>query len=123
MTVKRSEPDDPMMLVGVTLPGDLETMREMAATFADEFAAMGYTEDCLLNLFREPFYKGANQAFQALGEVETRRIVGEAIGFWGRCRVVVHDARTVARGEETLVQIGNPGEAPTGSVEDEETLR
>jgi hypothetical protein len=86
------EPDDPSMLVGVALPGDVECAREMAATFADEFAALGFNEARLLALFHQPFYVGAHQALQILGEAIVRDLVRESVGFWGRCRVVVHDA-------------------------------
>ena len=37
------EPDDPSMLVGIALPCDEATEREMAAAFADEFARIGFS--------------------------------------------------------------------------------
>jgi hypothetical protein len=106
MNLKRPEADDPMMLVGVSVPVDRDSVREMAATFAEEFAALGYGEDRLLNLFREPFYSGAHRAYQVLGEVEIRRIVREARGFWGGHRVTIRDAEPAALGHGDLVQIG-----------------
>ncbi|MBI2504076.1 MAG: hypothetical protein HYW07_12690, partial [Candidatus Latescibacteria bacterium] len=38
------EPDatDPMLFVGVTLPGDIEATRDMAYVFAEEFARLGH---------------------------------------------------------------------------------
>jgi hypothetical protein len=112
MNLKRPEANDPMLLVGVPVAVDRDSVREMAATFADEFAAMGYGEDRLLNLFREPFYTGAHRAFQVLGEVEIRRIVRDARAFWGGHRIVIQDAQPGEVGQENLVQIGktNPDE-------------
>ncbi|MCC7261089.1 MAG: hypothetical protein IT369_01075 [Candidatus Latescibacteria bacterium] len=80
------EPDatDPMMFVGVTLPGDLESTREMAYVFAEEFARLGHPAVQILDLFRKPFYQGAHQALLALGEEEVTRIVGECADLWGR---------------------------------------
>lgn len=106
MSFKRPEADDPMMLVGVSVPVDQESVREMAATFADEFAAMGYGEERLLNLFREPFYTGAHRAYQVLGEVEIGRIARAATAFWGGHRVTIQDADSGGPSPGELVQIG-----------------
>ena len=116
MPYRDPEPDDPHELVGVSVPADRESMREMAATFAEEFAALGYDESHLLNLFRQPFYAGAHLAYQALGEVEIHRIVGESLAVWGHCRIVVSDAAGAeAEGPKQLVQLGSktPGEPET----------
>jgi hypothetical protein len=113
MPYRDPEPDDPHELVGVSVPADRESMREMAATFAEEFAALGYDETHLLNLFRQPFYAGAHRAYQALGEVKIHHIVRESLAVWGHCRVVVRDAaRAKDKGAEQLVQLGSekPGE-------------
>ena len=107
MPYRDPEPDDPHELVGVAIPGDLESMREMAATFAEEFAALGYDEEHLLNLFSQPFYAAAHRAYKVLGEVEIRRIVRESLAVWGNCRIVVSDtARSQQANSEGLVQIG-----------------
>ena len=84
------DPDasDPSILVGVRLPGDEESMREMAEVFADEFARMGHTPRQILGLFQNPFYAGAHAALQALGEAAVTAIVAECTGRWPRVRVV-----------------------------------
>ena len=84
------EPDDPHVLVGVTLPADADATREMAAAFADEFAQMGFDRDRLLRLFANPFYAGAHAARQALGAAEIERIVDESLRVYGgrACRVL-----------------------------------
>ncbi len=91
------DPEDPNLLVGVSVPGDIESIREMAAVFAEEFAALGYDEDRLIQMFRRPFHAGAHRALRLLGEPEIRRIVQESLRVWGRYRVVVRDHP----GEET----------------------
>ncbi len=102
------DPQDPHALIGVTVPGDRESMREMAATFAEEFAALGFDEAQLLNLFRKPQNAGAHRAWSVLGEVEVRRIISEALEIWGRFRFVVRDAEPQPAGsQKRLVQIGD----------------
>jgi hypothetical protein len=78
------EPDDPHVLVGVSLPGDEAATREMAEAFADEFAQMGFGRERLLRLFSSPFYAGAHAALQLLGVAEVERIVEESLRVYGR---------------------------------------
>ncbi len=90
------DPQDPNVLVGVSVPapgGVAHAMREMAYTFAEEFAALGYDEQRLSSLFQRPFYAGAHQAFQVLGEAEIRKIIQESLSAWGGYRIVVRDAK------------------------------
>ena len=94
MPYDEPEPDDPNVLVGISLPGDESTSREMATAFADEFARMGFTAGKILDIFRSSFYAGAHRAFLLLGESETRRLVDESVGFWGRVRHGVREAST-----------------------------
>ena len=86
------DPQDPHVLIGVLLPAGRESLREMAATFAEEFAALGYGRERLMALFRQPFYAGAHQAYTTLGESEIARIVEDCLRVWGGCRVTVQDA-------------------------------
>ena len=78
------DPDDPMLLVGVTLPAEEDSAEEMAYVFAEEFARLGFSEQRLLSLFQEPFYAGAHGALEFLGENRIRGIVQEAVGMWGQ---------------------------------------
>ncbi|MCP4204562.1 MAG: hypothetical protein GY769_21850 [bacterium] len=95
-------------------------MREMAYTFAEEFAALGFGRDRLLELFRRPGYAGAHRAYLALGEDEIGRIINESLSLWGRFQIVVEDPTRVPRGEvrarppEELVQLGSPSAAEAG---------
>ena len=86
------DPEDPNVLVGVELPADAGSTRQMAWAFAEEFAALGFDEGKLLALFAQPFYAGAHQALQILGEEEIRTIVRKSLSVWGRYRVTVKDA-------------------------------
>ncbi len=94
------EPDDPHLLVGVSLPGDEATVREMAAAFADEFAQMGFDRERLLKLFRDPFYAGAHAARRLLGDAEVARIVIESLRVYGGRGHAILDAAADDPGPE-----------------------
>jgi hypothetical protein len=74
------DPEDPMQLVGVGLPtGDLDSVVDMAECFVEEFLRLGHPQDQVLEMFRNPFYRAAHGAYEALGEERIASIV-EAYG-------------------------------------------
>jgi hypothetical protein len=101
------DPSDPNVLVGVSLPGDRQSVEEMARAFAEEFAALGYDPGRLLGLFRRPFYAGAHLAWRVLGEDTIKQIVRESSEVWGRYRVRVQE-----QSSSPLVQISAPEDGP-----------
>ncbi len=95
----RPDPADPNILVGVRLPANEDALVEMAYTFAEEFAALGYDQDRILRMFRNPRFGGPHTAYRALGEGVVLGIVAECARVFGRNRVVVLDAEPVTSGE------------------------
>ena len=85
------DPTDPNVLVGVVLPADAETMREMAYAFAEEFVRMGYDKSRLLSVFQNPFYAGAHGTYLTLGEETILAIIDECFGAWGGVRLIDRD--------------------------------
>ena len=85
------EPDDPHVLVGVSLPGDATAVREMAAAFIDEFAQLGFERERLLQLFENPFYAGAHAALEVLGAAEIAGLVEESMRVYGGRRCTLRD--------------------------------
>ena len=77
------DPTDPMTLGAVAFEADPETEREtlrtMAACFAEEFARMEFRFERILFLFQSPVYRGPHRAYRALGEDEVRRIIEAAV--------------------------------------------
>jgi hypothetical protein len=102
MPYRDPDPTDPNMLVGVVLPADPETTRDMAYVFAEEFARMGYGRDQLLCLFKNPFYGGAHGAYRQLGESEILSIIDECVNVWGRTRITVQDVQAVQNVQDDL---------------------
>ena len=95
-----ADPDfsDPMMSVGVVLPGSAEAAQDAAYALAEEFSRLGYPEEKILYLFRTPFYRGSYSAYQALGEEAIQKIVRQCCGVWGRLRLVDQDAEGLDQG-------------------------
>ena len=88
MPYRDPQPEDPMMMVNVTVPADGDTSRELAAAMAEEFASMGRDEAWIMQLFRTPFYAGPHGAYVELGEEVTTNIVRECVAVWGRVHFV-----------------------------------
>jgi hypothetical protein len=95
MPFKDPDPTDPNMLVGVMLPADAESTRDMAYVFAEEFARLGYDRDQLLGLFKTPYYGGAHGAYQQLGGTEILSIIDECLAVWGSVKITAQDVQAV----------------------------
>lgn len=79
MAEKEFDPDDPMALTGAVMalsgPEAESAEREMAATFVEEFALLGYGDDALLALFKDPFYGFPHRVYRARGEAWVRELI------------------------------------------------
>lgn len=63
------DPTDPMTLHGVAVEvEDDSAMRAMAECFIEEYARMGFSEEMLFRVFRNPGYAGPYLAYRSLGE-------------------------------------------------------
>ncbi len=74
--------DDPMEIVGVVLdrPMDLQGLDDMARTFVEEYTLMGWSPARILAMFRQPFYGGAHDAYEALGEGRIVQLIEQTCG-------------------------------------------
>jgi hypothetical protein len=78
------DPQDPLVLVGVSLPArDASAIRHMATCFAEEYLRMGFDPEKVMDIFQDPFYAGAHEAYKALGPDDIRSVVEEAAKIWG----------------------------------------
>ena len=81
MVEKEYEEDDPLALVGVSIP-DTEgaaSLVEMARVFIDEFARMGWARGRILEVFRNPFYRGPHIVWRTYGDEFVQRLVTERL--------------------------------------------
>ena len=74
--------EDPLEIVGVVLdrPIDLEGLDGMARTFVEEYALMGWPPKRILGMFQQPFYGGAHDAYEALGEPRIVELIEQTLG-------------------------------------------
>ena len=89
MPYDEADETDPTILVGVELPADRSSWRETARVVAEEFARIGFSEERLMEIFRDPFYTGAHQAYAVLGEAAILEIVRSSAAPWKG--IVFHD--------------------------------
>lgn len=75
--VKDYEEDDPFAYVGVRVEPDKgeDHLREMAATFIGEYRRMGWGDERILALFRNPFFRGPHAVYAARGEEYVRGLM------------------------------------------------
>lgn len=77
VSAKTADPDDPMELVGVGLdedPGD-EALTEMAWSFVEEYARMGWTGERILRMFRSPSFRLPHNILRLKGEEFVQSLV------------------------------------------------
>ncbi len=80
---KEFDPEDPMEMIGVELPGQSEAeVRDMVLCYAEEFARDGWNEEKLLAMFRNPFYLGPHLVWRQKGDSFVLSVIKEAIGIW-----------------------------------------
>ena len=82
MPKNECDPEDPLELHGVELATDEVGLREMAFCFAEEFIREGWSEETLLGMFRNPFYKGPYLAWQQKGDEFVRSVIKDALKMW-----------------------------------------
>lgn len=99
------EPDDPMNLYAVEVPGDPELMLRL---LVEEYARMGWGLDALVDLFRDPFYVASHGLWLHYGEEELKRRLTALLG---RVGVVRTKTTTSVPPSERLVQIDLPAAA------------
>ena len=81
MAEKAFEPDDPLELVGVSLPGG--SLEEMAECFVEEYIRDGWSDEQLLRLFRDPFYRATHRIHQEKGEAYVLSLIAGLRRKWG----------------------------------------
>ncbi len=101
------EPEDPMNLVAIEVPGDPELMLRL---LVEEYARMGWGLEALIGLLRDPFYVAAHGLWLHFGEEEIRRRLSAMLSRVGVVRTTI---TTSAPPPDQLVPI-NLSSAPKG---------
>jgi hypothetical protein len=77
---KQHEQTDPFEAVAVGISTAEDTTDEMARTFVEEFALLGFPPERVLRLFRNPFYAGAHMVLERRGDEFVRALIREVFG-------------------------------------------
>jgi hypothetical protein len=79
MAEKHFEETDPFDFAQVVLEGvDADKYyQDMARTFIEEYLLMGYTDEKILALFKDPFYQASHFILQTKGEDFVKTLIRE----------------------------------------------
>lgn len=80
---KEFETDDPFELNGVILPATEEADFEMIHCFIDEYMWMGWGQEQILNLFKNPEYMAGYCVYCDKGEEVICKMIQDRFNMWG----------------------------------------
>ncbi len=81
-TGKEFDPEDPMELVGVEVPGGDADQRK--DDIIQEYLFIGWTELQILFLFRSPHYAATHQIYRQRGETYVKERIHQTAEQWSR---------------------------------------
>ncbi|HXF03865.1 MAG TPA: hypothetical protein VNM72_00435 [Blastocatellia bacterium] len=102
---KQPEPDDPMELVMVPVPGGNPEL--MATCIVEEYALLGMGEEEIFRLFRSPLYR-THAFYLSYGEAWVRTLIRRVLQRTGRFRVRIVESQQPDDREDNL-RILKPG--------------
>ncbi len=79
---KEFDPEDPMELVGVEIPGG--DADQLVGDIIQEYLFMGWTELQILFLFRSPHYMATHQIYRQRGETYVKERIQHMAEQWSR---------------------------------------
>jgi hypothetical protein len=82
MNRKDFEKQDPMELMGMVMPGDENTLEEMAECFIDEYARLGWGERQIMALFVSPMFMATHRVYRTKGEDYVRDLIQKRLDIW-----------------------------------------
>ena len=76
---KEFEAEDPMALTPAVMdiPMDDAAYRRMAETIVEEYMLLGFSDEKILELFRDPFYRATHQILKNKGESYLTELIQE----------------------------------------------
>lgn len=78
---KEFDPEDPMELIGVSLPEG--NVNHMAECLVEEYVRDGWDDESLLHLFRDPFYRATHRIWREQGESYVLDLIRRSRERWG----------------------------------------
>jgi hypothetical protein len=75
MTKEQFEVEDPMELVGTIIPGDENTLDDMATAIVEEYALLGWDAPRLMTLFVNPLFLATHRIYRQRGDAYVRELI------------------------------------------------
>jgi hypothetical protein len=76
------DPEDPMDLVGMVMPGEPGQLEAMAECFVEEYVRMGWDEQRLMTLFTHPLFMATHRIYRQKGEAYVRELIRNTCAKW-----------------------------------------
>lgn len=76
--------EDPMELVGMVMPGGPGQLEAMAECLVEEYIRMGWDEERLMTLFRNPMFAATFRIYRYKGEDYVRDLIRTVIRKWSQ---------------------------------------
>lgn len=82
MPEKAFDPEDPLELVGMVMPGEPGQLEAMAECFIEEYVRLGWDEPRLMTLFTNPLFMATHRIYQQKGEDYVRSLIRSIAARW-----------------------------------------
>jgi hypothetical protein len=69
------EVEDPMELVGAVIPGDENTLDDMATAIVEEYVLLGWDEERLMTLFVNPLFMATHRIYRQRGREYVQNLI------------------------------------------------
>ena len=76
------DPEDPMALVGMVLPGEPGQLEAMAECIVNEYVRLGWNEPRLMTLFASPMFLATHRIYRQKGEDYVRDLIRKMCAKW-----------------------------------------
>jgi hypothetical protein len=74
--------EDPMELVGMVMPGGPGQLEMMAECLVEEYIRMGWDEERLMTLFKNPMFAATFRVYRHKGEGYVRELIINMLRKW-----------------------------------------
>jgi hypothetical protein len=74
--------EDPMEMVGMVLPGEPGQLEAMAECLVEEYVRLGWDEERLMVLFRNPMFLATHRIHRQKGEPYVRALIQQVRAKW-----------------------------------------
>jgi len=82
MPMDEFDPQDPLDLVGMVLPGERGQLERMAECLVEEYVRLGWDEARLMTLFANPLFMATHRIYRQKGPEYVRALIRKISQKW-----------------------------------------